>query len=90
MISTLNKRDLSRYCDESTGINATNQRARHFEGDRLKVVEFKKSTAEVSAKGGSASGGKAGVVSIVAMLNEHGRVVEAERLEFKEGKNRKI
>ena len=45
------------------------------------TIEFKKSTAEVSAKGGSlpyswqagASGGKAGVVSIVAMLNKHGR-----------------
>ena len=61
------------------------------------TTEFKKSTAGVSAKGGSlpvrqagASGGNAVVVSIVAMLNEHGRVVEAERLEFKEGKNRKI
>ncbi|MBI5024396.1 MAG: hypothetical protein HZC18_05265 [Candidatus Omnitrophica bacterium] len=61
------------------------------------TIEFKKSTAEVSAKGGSlpvrqagASGGKAGVVSIAAMLNKYSRVVEAGRLEFKEGKNRKI
>ena len=37
------------------------------------TIEFKKSTAEVSARGGSAFGGKAAVVSIVAMLNKHGR-----------------
>jgi hypothetical protein len=59
MISTLNKRDLSRYCDESTGINVPGT----FEGDRLKVGEIKKSTAEL----------KEGVVSIAATLNKHGR-----------------
>ena len=37
------------------------------------TIEFKKSTAEVSARGGSAFGGKEAVVSIVAMLNKHGR-----------------
>jgi len=34
------------------------------------TIEYKKSTAEVSAKGGSASGGKMAVVSIVAIINK--------------------
>jgi len=33
---------------------------------------------------------KVGVISIAVMLNKHGRVVETERLEFKEWKDRKI